>query len=396
MITTSYPRRAGDMAGVFIESLARHLAEGHKIEVEVLAPGEAAVPGHQIQAGVEVRRLRYFWPARWQKLAYGDGIPRNLRRHGIAWLNIPPFFLAFAHGLCRRARQADVVHAHWGISGAVAVATRCIHRRPVVLSIRGSDVSTTMKPIRLATNWAIRRADAVISNCSESHEFCREIRGTSEGCYQILNGVQWHSDEELARFRQGLEEPGRLNIISVGRLIPERRHGRLVRAFAALRDEFPQSTLTIVGDGSEFAPLRDLAAELGVGGEVRMPGRVPVGEVCRYLCAADLYVSATRIEAAGNSVVEAAAQGLPIVTTRVGVPGTLVVDGQGGYTLEPDDEQGMVEAMRRMMRDPDLRSTAGQKMRRRVEELGLTWPHSARQTVGVYKSLARPDRSEGA
>ncbi len=390
MITTSYPRWPGDLAGTFVESLAQYLTIKHNVAIQVLAPADTYAPATETRAGITVKRLQYFWPSRFQKLASGDGIPWNLRRHKLAWVNIPSFLLSFAWHLCLHAKNADIIHAYWGILGALAVITKPIHRRPVIVSPRGSDIQTDIKPIRWTTSWAIRRADAVIANAPPSYRYCCIVRGTRKDCYLIYNGVRWQSDENLEKLRRAQKRKGnRVNIISVGRLIPERRHCLLVRAFAEVLSRYPDSTLTIVGDGPEFAAIKALAEELGISESVRLPGRVPTDEVSDYLCAADLYVSASTVETFGNAVVEAAAHGLPIITTRVGFPATLVIDGETGYVLKPDRQEALVDAMLTVTGNPKLRLKAGLLMRQRVQDLGLTWSESSRRIADVYKTLVR-------
>jgi glycosyltransferase involved in cell wall biosynthesis len=199
------------------------------------------------------------------------------------------------------------------------------------------------------------------------------------------------TEEELSRLRERSRpaESGGVNVVTVGRLIPERRHGQLLVAFAGLHGQFPGSRLTIVGDGPELGPLRAQAVRLGTGGAVHFVGRVPTDAVRGYLCGADVYVSASSADMAGNAVMEAAACGLPIVTTRVGFPAVLVRDGRNGYTVEVGDERGLSEAMRRLMGEPGLRAAAGGESRRRVRELRLSWADSARQFMRIYASLSR-------
>ena len=94
ILTTSFPRFPGDYASVFVYDLAAELVAAG-MEVCVIAPIEAGSLYHEVIRGVEVHRFAYFWPVRWQRIAYLGGIPDNLRRYRAAWLQLPFFLLSF-------------------------------------------------------------------------------------------------------------------------------------------------------------------------------------------------------------------------------------------------------------------------------------------------------------
>ncbi len=249
MLTTSYPRGAGDSAGGFVSELALALSREDDTEVTILAPAAANVSRYEKQGNVTIHRIRYFWPRRLQKLAYGDGIPWNIKTSKVAKLNIPFFLLAFAWKLVFFSRKADIVHAHWGVLGAVAVAMRFFHRLPVVVMIRGTDMSTDNRLIRAVTRWAIKRADAIITNSPEYREIICDLR-EEKSLYYIHNGVEYPSDSELSQLQAKYEsQSSGGNIVSVARLIPERRYDVLIKAFAVLHRKHPDVTLTLVGNG---------------------------------------------------------------------------------------------------------------------------------------------------
>lgn len=116
-VTTSYPRWQGDHSDTVLAGLTGHLVSEQKVIATVLAPADIGAARLESAPGLEVRRLRYFWPARWQKLSYGAGIPWNLTCGMMPWVNLPFFLAVFAGTICRHARKADVVHAHWGVMG---------------------------------------------------------------------------------------------------------------------------------------------------------------------------------------------------------------------------------------------------------------------------------------
>jgi glycosyltransferase involved in cell wall biosynthesis len=369
-----------------VAALAEELKRRGDTDPMVFAPGCAEAPAREIVRGVPVRRLTYFLPRRWQKLAYGDGIPWNLRASKLAWLNIPFFLGAFARAVLGAGRRSDIIHAHWGILGALAIVLRPIHRRPVAVSIQGSDLASKLSLIRRVTEFAIRRADAVMTPSAEFWRQCQAISPHPDRCFCLLHGVPCPGQEELAslRLRKATAPPGG-RIVTVGRLIAERRHDLLIRAVARARKQFPHVRLDVVGGGERRAALEQLARDLGAGDCVRIHGLVP--SIAEYLLDADLYVSPTTVDNFGTAVAEAAMYALPVVTTRVGFPGELVVDGRTGYVVPPGEEDALYEAIIRVLaRPPAEQAEMGRRRRRRALELGLTWPVAAAKARDIFQA----------
>ena len=110
-VTHSYPRRVGDAPGSFLLRLARALA-ARGVEVRVLAPAGAGLASRETIDGVPVTRVRYA-PRAWETLAYGGDMAERVRAGWGARLALGGLLAATAAGVARRARAADVVHAHW-------------------------------------------------------------------------------------------------------------------------------------------------------------------------------------------------------------------------------------------------------------------------------------------
>jgi glycosyltransferase involved in cell wall biosynthesis len=386
ILTTSYPRSATDPSGNFVAALAEELQRRGDTDPAVFAPGCAEAPTREDVRGVPVRRLTYFLPRRWQKLAYGDGIPWNLRASKLAWLNIPFFLGAFARTVLGAGRRSDIIHAHWGILGALAIVLRPFHRRPVAVSIQGSDLASKMSLIRRVTKFAIRRADAVMTPSAQFWRQCQAISPHPERCFCLLHGVPCPEEAELASLRRqkATAEPGG-RIVTVGRLIAERRHDLLIRAVARARKQFPNVRLDVVGGGERQAALEALARELGAGDCVRIHGLVP--RIADYLLDADLYVSPTTVDNFGTAVAEAAMYGLAVVTTRVGFPAELVEEGRTGYVVPPADEDALYEAIVRVLAlGAAGQAEMGRLMRQRALDLGLTWPIAAGKAREIFQA----------
>ena len=151
-------------------------------------------------------------------------------------------------------------------------------------------------------------------------------------------------------------------VLGVGRIAPVKQFPLLVEACARLKmQKDPQ--LVILGEGDDGG-LRDLARRLGLAREILFATTEDVG---LYLCAADLYVSASASESFGLANLEALAAGTAAVCTAVG--GVPEVVGDGALLVEPNLE-ALAAAMQRLLEDDGLREAIAQKGRARAE----AWP----------------------
>ena len=139
-------------------------------------------------------------------------------------------------------------------------------------------------------------------------------------------------------------------IISVGRLAPEKRFDLLIDAFAMVRSARPDARLTIYGEGAERPVLEARIAALGLGDSVRLPGFV--SDLDGIYAGADLFVCTSRREGLGNAIIEAMAGGVPVVSVDCPFgPRWLLRDGAAGRLVTRADAPGIAEAMAETLAD---------------------------------------------
>jgi glycosyltransferase involved in cell wall biosynthesis len=180
---------------------------------------------------------------------------------------------------------------------------------------------------------------------------------------------------------------GALEVVSVGRLVPQKGHDTLIRAIASLRAGGVDARLAIVGEGPEETALRAEAAALGVDDRVVLAG--PHVDVRPLLANADVVAQASRWEGQSNAVLEAMALGRPVIASDV--PALREVVGDAGVLVAPDDVGAWAEALRSLAGDPALAERLADAAHRRVAER-----YDARQVahelVAHWRSLVRGSR----
>jgi glycosyltransferase involved in cell wall biosynthesis len=327
VLTTSYPRGPGDVAGLFVADQVGHLRE-RGVEVEVVSPAN----------------FRHYG------IAYGSGVAGNLRRRPYLALALPLMLGGFARAARRAAVGVDLVHAHWLPAGAIAMTTG----KPFVVQVWGTDVELARRVPWLARR-VLRRARLVIAPSRALAEEAEQL-GARE-VRTIASGV-----DLPASVGQEADPP---EILYAGRLSPEKG----VRELVAAADGMP---LVVVGDG----PLRD-----------EVPGAlgfVPHEELERLYGRAAVVACPSRREGFGVVCAEAMAHGRPVVAGDVGGLRDLVVHEETGLLVPPQDAAALRAALERLLADEGLRRQMGEAGRARIAE-HFTWKRFADETLRAYQ-----------
>ena len=198
-------------------------------------------------------------------------------------------------------------------------------------------------------------------------------------CEVMLNGSACGVDlekfdpkkwlEERSRIRDEYHIPERGIVIGViARLTGDKGINELIKAFVEIAEEIRYVYLLIVGGPEEKDKLRpDVDAMIETHPRVCAVGwqENPVP----YYMAMDIFCLPTYREGFGKVNLEAQAMGLPVVSTNVIGPRESVADGETGFLVEPRNFKVLVEPLRKLVLDSDLRKNMGQKGRKRVEQM---------------------------
>ncbi|MDP3661341.1 MAG: glycosyltransferase family 4 protein [bacterium] len=138
--------------------------------------------------------------------------------------------------------------------------------------------------------------------------------------------------------------------LTVGRLVPVKNIALQIRAFARIAKEFPQAQLVIVGDGPERENLPRNDNVIFEGAQK---------DLSRFYQNADAFLLTSNSEGWGVVITEAAAYGLPIIMTDVGLACEFIKNGENGIVIPVGDEDALVYAMKRIIEDAELRTILG-------------------------------------
>ena len=287
-----------------------------------------------------------------------------------------------------REKPFDVLHAQYGYptGWATLLASRELGV-PNVVSIQGGDghwVGSCCETHRVAMRAVLDHANALlIGGKSFVEEVCGRL-GSDPARFTIVPGAV-----DTERFTPA---PGRapgdaevpLRLLYHGRV--DRRKGALdlLDALALLAERGVPVLTTISGIGPDVEPCRARAQELGLAGDrVRFTGYADYATVPDLYRAADAFASPTYAEGFSNTILEAMAAGLPVVSTHaVGVSDCLR-DGENGLLVEPGDVPALADAIARLVTDEALRRRLGADALDECRRV-YSWHAVGRQIMEVY------------
>lgn len=384
VVAEFYPRAQDPVLGVWAHRQAM-AARDAGAEVQVLVLHRPVPPARSLRA----RDWRAMRVARQPLRATLDGLaveyvpflaPGRSRSYG-SWGAWAAPTLALALHALRRRFSYDLVHAHYAVPAADAVLRARI-RCPLVVSEHGGDVFYTAQrslPGARAVRRAFTGARLVLANSAGIAARCRELGATRTRVVHLGTDLPPASASPLP-------DP---TIVSVGHLVPRKRHADVVRALWTLRERHPRLRYLVVGDGPEREPLRTLARELGVGDRVELRGALAPAAAAAAARAATVFALPSTDEAFGVAYLEAMAGGVPAIGGR-GEPGPEEIAAAGGgmVLVAPGEVEALAAALDAVVSEPDYRRAIGAAARATVAA-SFTWRHCGQATVAAYEEALR-------
>jgi glycosyltransferase involved in cell wall biosynthesis len=254
-----------------------------------------------------------------------------------------------------RAAPDCVVSWEYGPATVRALAWARRRRVPVVIFSELTPWSEHELPgaqRRLHRVLAGRAAGFVVA----SSQGVERLRGLGVPPERVEVALQSADLDAVAR--QPADAPdapgGPVRILAVGRLVEDKNLDGLIAAFADAGFAEGEAELELRGTGPAEEELRALAARLGA--QVRFGGPVAPAELGAVYAAADVLALVSGYEPFGVTLREGAAAGMPLIASRrAGATGDVAVDGENAIVVDPGDRGQITAALRRVVREPELR-----------------------------------------
>ena len=285
-------------------------------------------------------------------------------------------FLFIGAMLAQEIRNFDVDHIHAHLADwptTIALVLSCFLDVPFTFTAHASDVFADPRLLK----EKISLAEAVITCTKFNQKYLIDISSPDDRnkIFPIYHGVNF-KDFPFSRKRKANKVP---LILAVGRLVPFKGFDYLVDALDIVKRQGKDFRAVIIGGGREFQKLRKMVTKRDLIRNVKLLGALNFKEVKKYLGKADILVAPSVIELRGrfytaldgipNTLIEAMAAKVPIVSTWIsGIP-EAVKDGENGLLVEEKDAKALAEAIQTLLNDRKLREQFGEAGSRRAQEM---------------------------
>jgi glycosyltransferase involved in cell wall biosynthesis len=372
VLTTSFPLNSSIAAGIHIIEKCRALVKNN-VTVKVIAPHHAGSKKKETTDGIDVHRFRYFFRAKWQCLAYGAGIPTNLKTSWSARLQLPFFMLAFLYCALKEAKHFDVIHCHWSIAGLIGILAGKLFSKKIVLMIHGAEVFVLGdNPV---LQFVFRHVDFLICNSTFTEKKVLGLCSKKKHAV-IPPGVDIHRfcpQRKIPTLRKNLNiAPEEIFVLAVGKFIERKGFEYLIEAFNII---VHQKHMTHI--------------------KLRIAGRGPLikdEDMASYYTEADMFVLPSIVDHRGDTeglgvvFLEANACQTPVIGSKVGGIIDVIHHGQNGFLVEQKNSLDLAEKIIALAGDKELRKKMGENGRKIVAEQ-FNWDQIAHQIIHVYDSI---------
>jgi colanic acid/amylovoran biosynthesis glycosyltransferase len=267
--------------------------------------------------------------------------------------------------------KISLIHAHHAQLGLLLLPFKEETSLPLVTSIRGRDATLANQPVDYLEGMKMlfEQGDRFFPVCQYlAHRI--NLWGCPADKIRVLYG-----GVDLSLFPyKGPNLQGSQNIVSIGRLVEKKGHHVLMQAFSKIKYQFPNATLTIIGGGELEGYIKSLASQLNLGTSFRLLNRVPKSQVPELMgqadifCAPSLTASNGDVEGIPNTVKEAMATGIPVLSTNhAGIP-EIITNNQDGILVRENDVDHLAEALEFMLMNSHLWEGYAISARQKVEQ----------------------------
>jgi glycosyltransferase involved in cell wall biosynthesis len=344
--------------------------------------------GKLIEKGLEVRVVTGWWRFRTATKEIIDGVQlvRNFSFWGM-WgikglrpLGVLTYMVTLGVYLLYHKREYDLIHVHQALYPAFVsiVIGKQLLNKPVIVKTASSGMTSDIRQLRgyplgdFQLRHLIKQMEVLVANSKAGGEEFNDIGFPESQIEYIPNGVNLPQDRK-ANYGQ------MKRVITTSRLSKEKGIDILLRAWARVMRKEKGLKLIILGDGFLERELKSLSESLGVMESVAFMGMIQ--NVMEYVKNADLFVLPSRTEGLSNALLEAMSCGLPCIATNVGgnieliaeddqkkiMPGEFYI-AKKGLLVNPEDVEGISEAMLYLIRNGMKREELGNQARLSIQQ----------------------------
>jgi glycosyltransferase involved in cell wall biosynthesis len=275
----------------------------------------------------------------------------------------------------------DIVISALYYANIVTVIASCLRKRSFrILLCEHSYPRKYLQEIRLRhiVQWLIhmtyKKADKFVAVSKSINQGLSEDFGIEsskiETIYNPVDVIDIQNKSKDPISHPFFNEKNGQVMISVGRLVKEKRFDRLLRAFDSVQKRHNNVYLIILGKGELFGELARLRSELALERRVDFPGYQ--SNPYAWIAKSDIFVLSSDYEGLPVSILEAMSCGVPVISTDcVSGPGEIITNGKNGVLVETNDETALAGAMLKLLMNHEMRRQLAREGLKRARDFDL-------------------------
>lgn len=227
----------------------------------------------------------------------------------------------------------------------------------------------------------VRNLIAVSSIAAQSYQ----VNGLGQISFEIIpNGITLPKDDDVRKREDILDfSKGRIILLTVGFLVPEKRIDLVIKSLTRLKNK--DVVLVIVGKGFLEKKLKILAAEERCQDRILFLGAIPPANMNSVYASADILIHPSIIDSFSMVCLEAMSNNLPVIcTTNIGIL-EFVTNRKDILAIKPDSLVELTETIQSLISNPALREEIGHNARKVAEQ--LTWEKQVQRIATMYERI---------
>ncbi len=396
VLTTTFPRWLGDTTPSFVFDLANRIAEKYK--VIVLAPHHSKAKRKEKLGNLIIHRFRYFFPERYQKLAYGAGILHNVKSSILAKAQIPGFLASQANSAKRIAanEKIDLIHAHWLVpQGLIGVMLKRKYKIPLIVTIHGSDLFPLKNKFFKSLQKAVVENANIITVNSETarKELVSRFPSTNIKVVKIPMGIDLNIFKPKKVKNKFQKYKNNRIILFVGRLNEQKGVDYLIKSIPIIFSKIKNIKLLIIGEGEYKKHLQKIVVDLKLNNNVEFLGSKSHHEIADYYNLADAVVlpsvtSRLGTESFGLVLVEAMACKACVIGSSSGGIKDAIKDNFNGLIFEEKNYHELAQKIMKVLADKNLKERLSKNALKFARE-NYDWEIISKKFIKLYEELLK-------
>ena len=303
-------------------------------------------------------------------------------------------------GMIKGFRDFDLIHSHnyRNFQADLGLFFSKLRKKPFILSTHGSllgykrylEGKLSLLPYilydLLTFKLTAKKADLLIVSSQVEYEDAIEFGIKEEKLKLVPEGV------DIKRFEMtSIKEKDSVTLLFAGRIARNRRVENIIRALKEINDRVrlmvvgSEEKTSSVSRGGYLDELIALVKKLGIEKRVQFVGPKFDDALVEWYRSADIFVYTSKYESFGQPLLEAAAAGLPVISTPVGVAKELIRDGETGYLVEFDNPLMLAESIKALLNE-QVRSKCGKRIKELVKK-NFSWDGIIDKYMNIYQEL---------